>query len=271
MFFFYERSITSKSLLSEFFLKSIFKRTMNLIRIGMHVFSYERLQLRNFFIGRKYSLSPITFADLHNCVKYLIMFLYCKSSKIINLYFYLVFRLLLRFGSIQSLRCVQPRFAFIRSFRRASLSQRKITATVGTQGWRQRRNGGRTHGRKRLERYCHWWWAFLAQYQRSQQKIEGKRVAKRDNRKVKTKAANLEEQKICHRVSFSALNLQVCVDYFTHGLKPHHFIGFFYKEILFFPFSHPFYIRFCFSHSCMTAWKMRFITSTLGCNFLSFD
>ena len=141
------------------------------------------------------------------------MFLCCKSSKIVeyaNLNFYLVFRLLLRFGSIQSLRCVQPRFAFIRSFRRASLSQRKITATVGTQGWRQRRNGGRTHGRKRLERYCHWWWAFLAQYQRSQQKIEGKRVAKRDNRKVKTKAANLEEQKICHRVSFSALNLQVC-------------------------------------------------------------
>ena len=43
-----KRQVTSKSLLSEFFLKSIFKRTMNLIRIGMHVFSYERLQLRNF-------------------------------------------------------------------------------------------------------------------------------------------------------------------------------------------------------------------------------
>ena len=185
------------------------------------------------------------------------MFLYCKSSKIINLYFYLVFRLLLRFGSIQSLRCVQPRFAFIRSFRRASLSQRKVTAAAAidsNQGRRQWSNGRRTHGRKRLERYCHWWWAGLAQYQRSQQKIEGKRVAKRDNRKVKTKAANLEEQKICHRVSFSALNLQVCVDYFTHGLKPHHFIGFFYKEILFFPFSHPFYITILlltFMHDCL--------------------
>ena len=167
-------------------------------------------------------------------------------------FFYLVFRLLLRFGSIQPLWCVQPRFAFIRSFRRASLSQRKVTAAAAidsNQGRRQWSNGRRTHGRKRLERYCHWWWAGLAQYQRSQQKIEGKRVAKRDDRKVKTKAANLEEQKICHRVSLDFYRRRSS---FTPGLKPHQFIGFYvlrcFTFFVIFTSNLPFYIGFFASH-----------------------